>query len=310
MARRRRRKHKPADEQAGSGRLWNRRTLAAARPLVSAWCLLLAVGAAVFGLERLKHYVYALPEYSPPVKPELEVPPEADWVDREGWRPRILSAIQLPQGQAEIGEPLLQAVADRMMRSGWVSRVNRVTQEMDGTVRIACDYRRPVAMILKDGVYIPVDKDGCRLPEVYTRVSDSGWIQIVGVGADSPTPEVGERFTDDDATAGIQLASLMFRQKFASKIGAIDVRNFGGRRDRHEGHILVWPRRGQPIVWGSAPGQEFEETIVQDKLRMLAKHFESGSPQVRIDVSVYPNAWIERTGHVVRTADGSAHRDR
>ena len=104
-------------------------------------------------------------------------------------------------------------------------------------------------------------------------------------------------------------ASLIFRQKFASQVGAIDVRNFRGRRDRHQEHILVWPRTGEPIIWGSAVGEEFEETSVEDKLRMLAKHFESGSPQVRIDVSVYPNAWIERALLVVRTADGSRSRD-
>ena len=296
-----------SEKREASGRVWGRTALAPAAPLASALCLFLVIGAGVYGLERLKDYVRALPEQDPEIKVELVVPPDAAWVDAEGWRPRILSAVQVPEGQAWADEHLLQDIGDQMNRSGWVSSVEAVTREMDGTIRIVCAYRRPVAMVLAENVYLPVDRDGYRLPEVYARVSDSGWMRIVGVEVEpaSPLPKIGEPFTGDDALAGIRLASLIFPQRFAPMVGAIDVRNFRGRQDPRHGHLLVWPRRGQPFVWGSAVGEEIEEATVEDKLRKIAKQFESGWPRARIDVSVYPNASIERTSGVIRTGDGS-----
>jgi hypothetical protein len=292
-----------AGESSGAG-FWDNLQLAA--PVISAGILLLLLAASVAGLERLKRYVGALPQQKMAVKVELEVPAEADWVDKEGWRPRILSAIHVPEEQVRSDQALLRDVARQMERSGWVSQVRRVMRTTDGTIRILCDYRRPIAMLLDaEGEYVPVDRQGCRLPEVYTSVSDSGaWIQILGV--QESLPPVGQEFRGEDARAAIKLSSLIFQQSFRTQVAAVDVTNFRGRKDRARDHILVWPKRGRPIVWGSAIGEEIEEPVARDKLRNLAKYFASGSPQAYIDLSVYSNAGIERVPDAFPSADGLA----
>lgn len=269
--------------------------------------LFAALGASVYGLERLKDHVYALPEYSPAIQVELADAPA--WVEREGWRNRILSTVKISDDQQWLDEMLVRQVADQINCSGWVSRVHRVAQGMDGIIRISCDYRRPIAMIQTAKGYIPVDRFGIRLPEVYERVEDgTGWMRIVGI--ESTTPEVGELFHGEDAGAAVRLASVLFEQEFSQRITAIDVANFRGRRDKRDNHIKLRTLDGQRIDWGSAIGEEIEEPSVQEKVRTIALYFKKGSPQAHVDISVYRNGWIEPAEPVVRTADGSRTRDR
>jgi hypothetical protein len=325
VKRRKQRKPKPpvnAVAVAEAARAW----MTAFRPLIAALVIALVLTLAVFKLEHLRHEVLARPEFSVPVRVKLVVSEDQAWVDTEDWRERIETALQLPGKVAEqpaglSEETLMSYLAEHIQNSGWVARLDKLTRGVDGTVYAACKCRRPIAMILVPKIdlpdrvvtpaYIPVDPQGYRLPEVYERVSDWGWMQVIGVDFDrSQVPEVGQRFEAEDALAGIQIAWLVFQQDYAAKIGAIDVRNFRGRQDRYREHILVWPRNGEAIVWGSAVREEFEETTVENKLRQIAKVLEAGWPQARIDVSVLPHAAIERPSPILRTADGSARRGR
>lgn len=324
MSRKKRAKGKLTGTRPETHGRWRLASLTGAAPLVSAACLLLLVTAAIIGLDSLRDRVQALPENNPEIKVELVVTPEDNWIEVEGWGPRILSAVRVPDNASWTDRDLLENLATQMTDSGWVAKVDAVTRGADGMIRIACDYRRPVAMVLVDGddipvegrrydeYYIAVDQQGCRLPWVYTRVGDSGWIRIVGAkpGPDSPVPEIGKPFTGDDVVAGIRLASLIFKQNFALKISAIDVTNFRGRRNPRADRILVRPLRGAYFHWGSAIGEEFEEPAVEDKLRLIAKGLEAGWPMDPVDVSVYSNASIERPKRIVRTDGGPPHRGR
>lgn len=271
----------------------------AMRPVVSAVFVAGFIVSAVAGLERLQQRVESEPAMKQAVKVELDLPPDAEWVEKEDWRRWILSTIQVPEQAVRADENLLRDVARQMLESGWVSEVQRVVRTKDGTIRLLCQYRRPVAMLLtedpdsKRPAYVPVDRQGYRLPIVCTDLDCAGsWIQILGVRG--KPPKVNERFDAEDARAAIKLAALIFQQSFSSQVAAIDVTNFRGRVDKGKAHILIHPRKGRPIVWGSPIGDEMEEASAPDKLRMLAKYFASGCPQAWVDVSVYSNAGIER----------------
>jgi len=283
--------------------------------LVTGLCLAAVLGGAVYGLERLKDHVCGLPEYNPPIRLELADPPE--WVVREGWGPRILSSVKLPLDQSAAGKTSVQQIYEQLFSSGWVSRIRCVNRRIDGTIRIICDesdYRRPIAMVLIGGVYIPVDKEGVRLPEEYQRVEiNSGWMRIFGV--ESVLPDRGKPFEGDDARAAIRIASLIWDQEFAPRITGIDVRNYQGRRDRREPHVflLAWVHnRLKRLQWGSAVNEEYEENTAAEKIRNLAVFFRTGagSPQAAsYDFSVYPTGWIERFEPDMSIADGSEARD-
>jgi hypothetical protein len=282
-------------------------------PIFSAVCLLVLLGAAVYGLERVKAHVYTQPEFQPEVKVELGDPP--GWVNAEGWNERVLQSVVLPEDAQPLDYSLLANVADQMAEGGWVSKVEQVTRETDGTIRIDCEYRRPIAMLLVNDRFVPVDEEGFRLPESYKEenvTESSGWLRVFGVRA--RMPDVNGQFVEDDAHAAIELAKLISEQDFAPRITSINVENFRGRVDRRKSHIFLTPRGGRKdqIAWGSAIGEEIEEEPAIEKLRNIAVWLKRGSPQARVDVAVYRNAYIEFDVQpeepVIRTADGAAER--
>lgn len=259
--------------------------------------LLVVVG----GLEALRSHVLSAPEYNPPLKLELEYPPGAEWLEQENWLPRITGSIELPDAKL-MDVDLLDHVAERVRSSGWVRQVDRVTRDRDGTIRVCCQYRRPIAMLLTNrGKYIPIDREGVRLPEEYDRVDgDSGWMRILGVQSDPPAVGCaygeGDR-ADEDAVAAVHLAALLFSQdEVSARISGIDVTNYNGREDKRKTHIRLWTRDGRPINWGSAPGNEIEEPDVEDKLRNLVLWLKRGSPQAYADLSIYRSGIVAPVG--------------
>jgi len=280
------------------------------RPLLPFLCMVGVVTGAVYGLEQLKRYVYSLPAYHPSViRVKLLDPP--DWVEREQWGPRILSAVEVPPEDAWMDEQLPMQVARQLTESGWVRQVAHVTRQMDGTIEVACTYRRPIAMLSTHAGYVPVDADGFRLPEVYEQVgAESGWLRIRGVK--TATPKVNTAFQGEDAVAAIRLASLIFDQgwEISSKISAIDVANFRGRQNRRESHIRLWTPAGQLIEWGSAIGEEIEEPTAAEKLANIAVMLKRGGPLTQVDVSVFPDAAVLPISDTIHTADRTNRRDR
>jgi hypothetical protein len=270
----------------------------------------------VYGLERLRSRVYALPQHTPSIRIELADPPE--WVTREGWAQQILAGLTVDTDHGDAPTPARQ-VYDQMTQRGWVSDVRCVTQDVDGTVRIICeeaDYRRPIAMMMLQGKYVAVDRSGVRLSTVYDRVEvNSGWMRIFGAEA-AAMPAVGEPFEGEDAQAAVEIAGMLFNQSFGRRISAIDVRNFRGRRDSRDVHIflLAWLHNElRRLEWGSAIGEEYDENTAAEKIRNLAGFFQKGggSPQARsYDFSIHPTGWIERFADEVRMADGAGSRAR
>ena len=274
------------------------------RPLLPLICMVLLAGAAAYGLERLKDHVYRQPVYHPTIRLSLVDPPQ--WVAKEKWDERILSSVELPTSEQWMDADLIERIAAQLANSGWVRRVDHVTKRMDGTIEVTCDYRRPIAMLLTDEGYLPVDRDGVRMPEVYPSVStDSGWLRIVGVESD--VPSVNRSFAGDDAKAAVRLASLIFEQgdEVASRISAIDVINFRGRRDRRACHIKLWTPTGSEIKWGSAIGEEVEENTAVEKITQIAIMLKQGEPKAQVDVSVYPDVAILPATQTIETAEGN-----
>ncbi len=269
-------------------------------PLPAIAGVTLCLGLSLLVLSRVKSFVYSQPEYNAPVKVELECAADAAWVEQEGWKPRILSCLKLPKNARIMDRELLEGIGRQLAQSGWIRQVHRVQRGMDGTVRVLCDYRRPVAMLrIRDGHYVAIDREGVRLPEVYDPLPEnSGWMRLVGV--DSKLPEVGKPFVlseqqdGADALAAVDLAVRLFdNPRIADRISRVDVSNFRGRRDKYDTHLTLLTREGRKIKWGSAIGEEVEEPTVQDKLRNLVALLEKGTPQAYADLSVYRNGWIE-----------------
>ena len=291
--------------------------LAFIRPLLPAVCVLGLVMGGVWGLELLKKRVYAAPEQAPRIEVELTDVPS--WVEDEGWKPRILGAIHLPEEPKWLDESLIRTVHDQLKFSGWVSRIDRVAQGMDGKIRIFATYRKPVAMIsfesaddeLKRDGFVAVDAQAVRLPDMYEYVDPrSGWIRVLGV--DAQPPQAGEPYTRDDVAAAVRLAYVIGQQPFARQISAVNVRNFGYRHDRAKPQIvLLTPSSDDDdITWGSPIGEEIEEPDWRVKVRNLQIVYEERGSLSGVNVSIHPDSVIiGPKGEELRTADGSRPRD-
>lgn len=291
-------------------RLWS--TL---RPLWPLACVVGLIAVSIGLLERMKHHVLDQPEYRKEIKLGLLDPPE--WIEREQWSPHILSTINVPPDSSLTDQELVQWIAKEFEASGWVRKVHRVNRQMDGTILVSCDYRRPIAMLHTkvEGkqAFVPVDRFGYRLPEIYEQIeSNSGWIRILGVK--TCLPAVNTVFEGEDAQAAVQLAALINDQGgvVASKISAVDVSNLMNPRDRRKSPILLWRVDSDyPIAWGSAIGKEMEEPSAEQKLANIATILKMGGPQAHVDVSTYPDGVIIPAANPpLQTADRSNGRTR
>jgi hypothetical protein len=268
---------------------------------------------AVSGLEHLKARVGTLPEYNPTPRLRLMEPPQ--WVESEGWRTQILASVHLPEKPNMLDGKLIRDIASQLTHSGWASQVRHIRQEVDGTIRIWCDYRKPIAMVQTDRtegdetVYVAIDKDGVRLPHLYKNVSEAGWMEIVGV--ESPIPRPGQAFEGEDARAAVKLAEIIDQKDLARRIRAIDISNFRKRKNPRQDQIFLLARGSrEPIIWGSAIGEEIEESAWQDKIKLITLLLKNGSPHVQADVSCYADRVIMKTSPAFETADSSQARDR
>ncbi len=266
---------------------------AAPGPLLSFGAVVSLIVAGIVGLEHLRGRVYRLPENQPAPRLEIVLRPDQAWVEREEWKPRIVRSVRL-EPLACLSEPdMLRMVAEQLTASGWLSSVMRVTRNRDGVINVQGEFRRPIAMMhAHEGGYVPVDREGVRLPERYDDVSaDLGWMRIIGVQSGLPEPGRAYRPEDEDALAGIRLAALLFDQgEVATRISAIDMTNFRGREDPRRNHIRIWTRDQQQIEWGAAIGEEIEERPVEEKLRKLVLLLNETPRPGRVDLTVHPNA--------------------
>ena len=249
-----------------------------------------------WGLGRLESHVARLPVCNP--RPRLVLEELPDWAIDENWAPRFCSAVSLDETGAWLDGGWTARIAEKFRRSGWVKNVRWVRRYEDGTVRVACEFRRPIAMVKTSRGYIPVDSECYRLPEEYERLSrddktPSAWITIVGVK--SPPPPVGERWAGADVRAGVDLASRLFDRSLGARTREIDVSNHSGA-DPHRKRTELAMHDGMSVRWGSPPGEEIEEPSLERKLRNAEWYIRQQPWRPWIDVSVYDDKVIVPRG--------------
>jgi hypothetical protein len=244
--------------------------------------------------------VAQLPVCNP--RPKLVLDEVPDWAIAEKWAPRFCSAVSLDDANVWLDDELTERIAEKFRRSGWVKNVRWVRRCEDGTVRVACEFRRPIAMIKTPTSYIPVDAECCRLPEEYPALTAAGddkppaWITIVGVK--SSPPAVGEKWSGPDVRAGVDLARRIFDRPLGAKTGQIDVSNYAGA-DSHRTRIALATHDRMTVRWGSAPDEETEEPPVDRKIRNAEWYIREQPWRPWIDVSVFDDKVI-----VARAAGG------
>jgi hypothetical protein len=230
--------------------------------LASAFGWALALGAVVWGLRAMERYVHAA---QPPVECRLEwvKPPDflhtpwlrADLEEKAGLRP-----------EDDIHDPNLCAwVGTGLLQSAWIAKLNSVTKQADGTVRVDAVFREPVAYVQCDTRAYLIDASAVRLPAEYPANDPNLMGIFFGItGATAPLPPEGEVWTGEDLAKGLKLVQFLRQEAaqnrlpFRSSLGPVDVSNYY-LKDRFDSQLrirTVYP--GCYIDWGLAPGEESE----------------------------------------------------
>ncbi len=292
------------------------RTSAAARPTAAlplripwrGWLVLAWVGAAAasaFGLHRLDQFV----QHTLPVERNTRV----EFDDLPGWLsdPGMKAAI-LDQVHAQLALGILPDtnihdakvcpyVVGQLSSSGWVSRVRSVAKVADGRIVVRADFRKPFAFIeYKQQCYL-IDAEGVRLPPkgiVEDSVNRADWLVIAGVEVAPPPP--GARWPGPDIEAALALAKTLYdahaagKLPFRRELRAIDVSRFDPRIG---GLRLITTNPQSYIIWGLAPGQEYDvESNAEQKVAGLVTLFDANNGRLPTEypIDVRPRGWIGR----------------
>jgi hypothetical protein len=262
--------------------------------------------AVAYGLHELEPYVRAI-NTSDMVIEWVGAP---DWLHDANWQhvlPALEARIDLHPRSDPYSDRVCPYVAGRLAGSAWVERVRRVTKQIDGRVKVYADFRKPFAMVDRNGVAYLVDGTGVRLPEQWASkdINRGGWWLIRG-GVEPPPPP-GEQWRGGDVAAGLKLTRFLYQAEVSGQLpyrevlAAIDVSNFDGRRNPWAGHLqLITTNPGSYIHWGYAPGEEYDtESSAERKLRHLRTAHQMGRLPGAAPIDVrYKDCigWVEREG--------------
>ena len=158
----------------------------------------------------------------------------------------------------------------------WLDDV-KVQAKQDG-LRVEGRWRKPLALIRTDLVE-PRYVDSQQVVLDYVPLPELPIVEVVGLGKTIDMPQPGKAWLCDDLAAATTILDRMNRtdKTFASakpllfEIDRIDVRNFNGRRDEGEPHIVLYTKDDIQIIWGAEWGksQQYLESTGQEKLAKL-----------------------------------------
>jgi hypothetical protein len=180
--------------------------------------------------------------------------------------------------------PLTEETAAVLARNlapmAWLDNADvRVTHN---SVRVRARWRKPVAMIdvPEDRSKIYVDTDLVVLD--YVPMPHLPLVELKGVSLNW-VPLPGQVYDQQDVAAGVALALLLHRMDvqvtpqnpLLEHVAHIDVRNFNGRKNGREPHIVLRSKDGTQIIWGAEIGEwtKYLEATDEQKLAKLYAYY-------------------------------------
>ena len=245
--------------------------------------ILVLVGIA-FGLTYLDEYVENL-------SPVMSKYGPVRLLDKPGWfNNELCEMIETAIGDSEIALDVdaAEAVAGSLESVEWIYDVK--TQTTNNCVEVSAKYRKPIALIKRSGktFYLawsrreemPGNWDIIVLK--YLPISDLAIVEIKGHSL-RRTPAAGTILNDDDITAALKILkslenmdSMVAGRRLLYEIDSIDVKNYGGKRDSDESHIVLNALDGTQVKWGAGLGESerYLEAIDKEKLAGLYQVYE------------------------------------
>ncbi len=274
----------------------------ALRSLVAlAW--LGAIAGAAWALTRLEPY--ALDHWRRPVRLVWQDVPA--WLEHPDWQfvlRELAARLDAPEGpfrDVVITDPAVCPYVARVLgASAWIERIEQVSKQADGVVRVRARFRKPFAFAREGSTAYLLDRDGVRLPVRVpaASVSTHEWLMLHGMR--SGPPAEGRRWPGKDVQAGLALVDLLYRAEatgtlpLRAHLRVIDVSNYEGRLDPGEAWLRIVTDSGTIIRWGRPVGEEYTvEAPAGRKLACLVEAYRrlGRLPAGRVDIR--SGRWVD-----------------
>jgi hypothetical protein len=182
--------------------------------------------------------------------------------------------------QLQLTEDTASCVARNLASMAWLDDVD--VQVTHDSVRVKALWRKPVALIdiPEDHEKIYADENLVVLD--YMPMPHLPIPEIKGVDL-KRRPSPGQVFDQQDLAAGVALvvllnrmdADVMPKNPLLDHIASIDVRNFKGRKNPRERHIVLRSKDDTQIIWGAELGEwtKYAEATDEQKLAKLYAYY-------------------------------------
>jgi hypothetical protein len=245
------------------------------------WVLIVKVAAVIVFLTASGAFLRYAEAYvktvTPPLEGELRFARTPEWVkyDLKCRVADVAGGRRFP-----LTEDTASLVAHNLSSMAWLDDVDvKVTHN---SVWVKARWRKPVALvdIPEDREKIYADEDLVVLD--YMPMPHLAIPEIKGVDL-KRRPSPGQVFNQPDLAAGVALAVLlnrmdaevMLKNPLLDHIASIDVRNFKGRKNPREPHIVLRSKDDTQIIWGAELGEwtKYAEATDEQKLAKLYAYY-------------------------------------
>lgn len=207
----------------------------------------------------------------------IDLPDPPEWIHHD-LRPEILAYLGEIRRVSILDDDLTERIHRAAAAHPWIAAAREVRKTFPAGVQIACEYRKPAAMVRVPEGLLPVDADGVLLPtRDFTPQEAARYPRIEGIET-PPSDVAGRPWADPGVEAAAKLAEML--SPYWTQLQF--VRIVPSRPQPANGSPIsleIQTRGGSRVIWGSPPDTSREdEASPEVKMRRLDIYFkEHGS---------------------------------
>ncbi len=207
----------------------------------------------------------------------LVLPDPPEWIHHD-LRPEILAYLGEFSHLSILDDSLTERIYHATAAHPWIAAVSEVRKTFPARVHIACEYRKPGAMVRVPEGLLPVDVNGVLLPTGdFTPQEAAHYPRIEGIETPS-SDAAGRPWGDPRVEAAAKLAEILSPYWTQLQLARIILMQ-PEPTSRSEWLLELQTRGGSRVIWGSPPDvSRGDEASTEVKIRRLDIYYkEHGS---------------------------------